>query len=210
MARQRDESYEERRQQILEGALEAFSTKGFRQATNKDVAAAAGIKSPGLIYHYFQDKADLLRAIAERYAPPLQLVAHADEVMALPLREALTRFAEAYLSLMEDPKSSAFVRLIMGQALRDPAFARLFAEIGPIRFLGLMATYMERQMVAGHLRRIAPEQAARTFIGPLLAYALIHRILQIPTQIEQDRASLIATTVDVFLNGLEDRKESIP
>ena len=46
-----EQDFEERRQQIIDGALEVFSEKGFEKATNKDIAEAAGIGSPGLIYH---------------------------------------------------------------------------------------------------------------------------------------------------------------
>src|SRR5690348_12855530 len=40
----------ERRRQIIDGALQVFSSRGFAQATNKEIAQAAGIRSPGLIY----------------------------------------------------------------------------------------------------------------------------------------------------------------
>lgn len=45
----RDEEYERRRQQIIDGALVVFSQKGFDKATNQEIAEAAGIASPGLI-----------------------------------------------------------------------------------------------------------------------------------------------------------------
>ena len=45
-----EQDYEQRRQQIIDGALEAFSAKGFDGASNKDIAEAAKIGSPGLIY----------------------------------------------------------------------------------------------------------------------------------------------------------------
>ena len=59
----------DRRRQILDAALEVFGTKGFYQATNKDIAEAAGGISPGLIYWYFKDKQDLLFAVI-RDRPP--------------------------------------------------------------------------------------------------------------------------------------------
>ncbi len=84
-----DQDFESRRQQIIDGALEVFSRKGFEQATNKDIAQAAHIGSPGLIYHYFKDKSDLLQKVLQERAPVLQLIAHGDELMELPPREAL-------------------------------------------------------------------------------------------------------------------------
>lgn len=48
-----EQDFENRRQQIIDGALQVFGTKGFEKANNKDIAVAARIGSPGLIYHYF-------------------------------------------------------------------------------------------------------------------------------------------------------------
>ena len=64
----------ERRQQIIDGALDVFATKGFENATNKDIARASKIGSPALIYHYFRLVADnrLLiggATLARTYAP---------------------------------------------------------------------------------------------------------------------------------------------
>ena len=60
----RDESdYEQRRQQIIDGALQVFASKGFERATNKEIARAAKVRSPGLIYHYFKDKGDLFQQV---------------------------------------------------------------------------------------------------------------------------------------------------
>jgi TetR/AcrR family transcriptional repressor of mexJK operon len=82
---QRDEQdFESRRQQIIDGALHVFASKGFEKATNKDIAAASEIGSPGLIYHYFKDKSDLFQQVIEQRLPVLQLLNHGEEMMALP------------------------------------------------------------------------------------------------------------------------------
>ncbi len=54
-----------RREQILEAATRVFAEKGFRRATTREVARAAGV-SEGTIYNYFEDKDALLMAILER------------------------------------------------------------------------------------------------------------------------------------------------
>src|SRR5437868_32207 len=135
MSERRQDIAEERREQIMEGALRVFSKSGFVKATNKEVADAAGIQSPGLIYHYFKDKADLLRAVIERYAPPLQLLAQADAIMELPPAEALTRFGNAYMQLIDDPNLGACIKVVFSEALREPAFARVLFGIAPLRML---------------------------------------------------------------------------
>ena len=51
----------ERREQILKAAFEEFAAKGFKGATIKSIAEAAGLQSPALIYWYFPDKEALFR-----------------------------------------------------------------------------------------------------------------------------------------------------
>jgi AcrR family transcriptional regulator len=48
----------DRRQQMLEAALEIFAEQGFEAATNKAIADRAGVNQ-GLIYFYFTSKADV-------------------------------------------------------------------------------------------------------------------------------------------------------
>ena len=54
-----------RREQILKAATTVFAEKGFRRATTREVARAAGV-SEGTIYNYFEDKDALLMAILHR------------------------------------------------------------------------------------------------------------------------------------------------
>ena len=58
---------EARRSQILAGAAQVFAQKGFHQATTREIAQAAGV-SEGTIYNYFNNKRDLLLAMAETLA----------------------------------------------------------------------------------------------------------------------------------------------
>src|SRR3712207_4670258 len=138
----RDEhDYESRRQQIIDGALEVFSTKGFEQATNKDIAQAASIGSPGLIYHYFKDKADLLQRVLEERAPVLQLIAHADELMDLPPRDVLQRLGRAYVDTMTNPPAVKLFKLVLGESIRRPIVADMLNRVGPARGLHFLSRY---------------------------------------------------------------------
>jgi TetR/AcrR family transcriptional regulator, mexJK operon transcriptional repressor len=200
----RDEAdYERKRDAIIAGALEVFSTKGFEKATNKDIARAAGIHSPGLIYHYFDDKADLFRQAVARHAPPLELLAQADVLMDRPPREVLTRFGRALLSMMSNPMMIRVIRAMLGESLRWPAVAELFADIGPRPAFEMLARYMERQMAAGTLRPMDPRVAVRCFIGPLIAYILTREVFVLPDSRTLAWETMVETSVDVFLRGME-------
>lgn len=201
MAGRKADLYDERRQQIIDGALEVFSTKGFIAATNKDIAEAANINSAGLIYHYFDSKEDLLKAVIEHYAPPMQVLAEADSFMALAPKEALTQFGTAYLKMMEDTKISACMRILIGEALRSPDFGEIIGRVGPLRIWTLTADYIQCKIDEGLLRKADPSIASRCFLGPLITYVLTQKIFRTPEHLNP--SELVSTCVDVFLRGLE-------
>jgi AcrR family transcriptional regulator len=200
----RDEAdYERRRDAIMAGALEVFSTKGFEKATNKDIARAAGIHSPGLIYHYFDDKADLFRQAMERHAPPLELLGQADALMDRPPREVLTLFGRAFLSMSDNRTMVALVRALLGESLRWPAVAEMFSDFGPRRAFDVLTRYMERQMALGTLRPMHPGLAVRCFIGPLIAYLMGREVFALPDSRSLEWQTLLEASVDVFLRGMQ-------
>jgi len=192
----------ERRAQIVAGALRVFSTKGFAQATNREIAEAAGLGSPGLIYHYFVDKADLLRAVVETYAPPVQLLQQMDNLMTLPPREMLTKIALAYVGLMDQESIGSVIRLLIGEAQRDAAFARVLGEIGPFRIWRFLAAYLERQMLLGTLRQADPTDAADCFLGPLMFRLLKRLVLRWEDTGANDPQAFAAWNVEHFLSAM--------
>ncbi len=202
MPRRKEQDYEERRQQIINGALQVFATMGFEKATNKDIARAAGIGSPGLIYHYFQDKSDLFRQAIEQHAPAFQLLARPETLMALPPREALTLFASKFLAVFENRTAVAVLKVMVGEVTRRPAVADMVNQIGPGRVIPLLSRYFAHQMEAGVLRPMDPNAATRCFIGAIIAYVITREIFPQPDSATLSPDMMVAAAVDVFLHGM--------
>lgn len=59
---------EDRREQVLEIALDAFGAEGFRGATTADIATKVGLTEPGLLYHFPSKQQLLLSVLEEREA----------------------------------------------------------------------------------------------------------------------------------------------
>lgn len=53
------------RERILDAAARTFATYGYRKATFEEIATGAGV-SRTLLYHHFDNKLDLLRAVRDR------------------------------------------------------------------------------------------------------------------------------------------------
>jgi TetR/AcrR family transcriptional repressor of mexJK operon len=197
-----EQDFEARRQQIIDGAMKVFSREGFEKATNKDIAEAAHIKSPGLIYHYFKDKTDLFRQVVEERATVLQFIAMSDELMDREPGEVLTMFARAFFNMLNNPTSVAMFKLLLSEATRKPAIASIFNKIGPWRGFSFLNRYLEHQMDLGRLKRMNPGAASRCFMGPLVAFMLTREVFVQADSAVLDDNTMITTAVDIFLNGM--------
>ncbi len=175
-----EQDYEERRQQIIRGALDAFAAKGFDSASNKDIAEAAKIGSPGLIYHYFRDKVDLLHQVILEQMPLIKIMDSAEAMMDQPPEVALPELARKLLGAIHQWPTVAIARVVIAESMHNKRVASMVSDIGPGRGLRILATYMERQMDAGRLRRMNPHIAARLLAGPIIAYMLTNYIFEQP------------------------------
>lgn len=191
-----------RREQILKGALAVFARKGFTEATNRDIAEEVGIASPGLIYHYYPSKSDLLLAVLTHHTPVLRLLDNAEELGQKDLQTVLSQVGNAYLDFFENRDSIALMKILMGEAVRNPEFAGLFGQLGPLRMISFLNGYFERQMQLGHLKTCHPDLATRSFVGPMMSFALTRVILGIEPEHPPSRPEVLAHVIDTFLNGM--------
>jgi TetR/AcrR family transcriptional regulator, mexJK operon transcriptional repressor len=197
-----EEGYNERRQQIIDGALRVFAQKGFAQATIKEIAQAAGIGSPGLIYHYFADKNDLLGQIFAAQVPIASLLDKPEALFDLPVREGLTLLAHSFLQILQKRAFIDRLKLLLGEVTRQPDLLAVVTELGPTRVFALLGAYLERQMAAGVLRQMEPAIAVRCFMGPLVLYILTRAVLHMPDAQSIPPEQMATEAVELFLTGM--------
>ena len=192
----------DRRQQILEAALQVFSTKGFHKATNKDIAEAAGGISPGLIYWYFKDKEDLFLSIVRERAAIFQLADHPEQLMDLPPEQGLALIGRTYLSVFRVPGNVAFFRIAVGEAIRFPQIAEMFLQVVAKRFLQLVSQYLQHQV---DLRRLRPHDtliAGRSFVGMFIVNVVARELLREREALAMPDEQIVGSVVAIFLGGL--------
>lgn len=195
----------DRRAQILEAAFEEFAAKGYKGATIKSIAGAAGLQSPALIYWYFPDKEALFDEVLESRAPILQAVADLTPMMELPPEKVLRRLGEAYLAF--DKSNTQMMQLVLGEAIRRPDVAEKFIKGGPRRVLEFLKTYLERQVELGRLRPHDVRSSARAFIGmliPQVAGKILLPALQSDGLTDDEH---LQTTLNIFLDGLRPEQQ---
>lgn len=85
-----------RREAILAAATRLFHASGYQAVSMEDVGAAVGISGAG-VYKYFPRKADLLSAVIDRAAAPLQLGLTLALARATDAPQGLANVLDAYV-----------------------------------------------------------------------------------------------------------------
>jgi len=192
---------EERRTHILDAAQHVFATKGFRGASVKELAQAAGV-SPGLLYWYFRDKVDLFTSLlAERINTGFgELTGQVS--FDLPPEQFLPQFGRSYVELLNRPANAALFKMLISNAATMPDVIRQ-VESGMIeRVLGTVQGYLGRQIELGRIRHCDTEMAVRTFMGGLIGYLLLSNILQDERARALPAERLVDGVADVVLHGI--------
>jgi len=137
----------DKREAILKAMLGLIVERGFHDAPMSVLAKRSGA-SPGVIYHYFPSKDDLIRAVYERVKLAKHTFLFSDYDENLPPREALlriwlnayrfyrthrkeTRFLDQYLN-------SPYCRMSQKEEPMDAASARILQWLRPKKKGGIL------------------------------------------------------------------------
>lgn len=192
-----------RRTQILDCALSVFSEKGYHQSSIADVCSRARI-GRATLYQHFEDKRDLLRALADRVATRVITVLKDREPLhlspgALPTRAQILSYMEMRFTLVFSAvfADAATARLVLftgrgADGVADELLGRIEQAILELT----IADLREAQRV-GLVRDFDVEVAARYFLGGLEKVVM--------TSLDDDAvdpAALAKTTAEIQLFGL--------
>lgn len=162
MPRKSATSRVDRRQQILEAALSVFAEQGFEAATNKEIAEQAGVNQ-GLIYFYFESKADVFFAAFEHHAR--FVMAQFDVVFEQERDEdpatALAHLLKQIVAILDTPRTINLLRIVhqvVGSRVPDGALSNKEKQ----QAIGMLAEhigtrlreYLQAQMAHGTLRPV--------------------------------------------------------
>jgi AcrR family transcriptional regulator len=191
---------EDRREQIMESALRVFAKKGYAHSSNKDIAREAGI-TPGLIYHYFESKAALLKAIFEERSPSRISREIPDQILSLPLEQFLRFMIQHMLTGIEDGKFMPMLQIYLSEAANHPEVAPIITSMiaGGSRF---MEGYLAAKMESGELRKTDPALVTELVMGSVMNMAMRRKVLHDPLTTKYSQEEIVEGLVSLALNGL--------
>jgi AcrR family transcriptional regulator len=168
---------EERRLQILRIAVSLFSQRGFRGATTKEIAQAAGI-SEAMVFRHFATKEELYAAIldhkacAEGLGDPCELVA--DAVRRKDDRAVFETLA--YTALQQHEQDPEFMRLLLHAALEEHQLTQMFWDTFVLRIYEFLGNYIRERQRDGAFREVDPSIVVRGFIGMIMHHSLSNNL----------------------------------
>ena len=193
MARGRSADFDLNRESIVRTAAQLFAQQGYPGTSMSDLARACGISKP-LLYHYVDDKYQLLLEITDGHVSRLEaLVAEVDALelgASERLRQLIRRFVHEYAQARHDH----------GVLTQDVKFPETRDRNRVLR--------KERQVVAAFAATIAearPELARAALDKPLtmLLFGMINWMF---TWLRPDgrlgHADMAPIVADLFLGGL--------
>lgn len=156
---QERKSKEERREEILDAALEVFAQKGLHGASTEEIAKRAGISQP-YVFRLFGTKKELYKASVTRcFRETLELFQRSAE--GLRGEEALHAIGSAYMDLLLNDRTRLRAQMQAYAACDDPDVCEVVAN-----GYGDLVTYVER--VSG----LPPEAVAGFFAKGMLLNVL--------------------------------------
>ena len=109
---------DERREEILDAALEEFAERGYHGASTEDIARRAGISQP-YVFRLFGTKKELFRAVVARcFRETLEMFQRSAE--GLRGEDALKAIGQAYMELLQTDRSRLNAQLQAYAACDDP------------------------------------------------------------------------------------------
>jgi AcrR family transcriptional regulator len=162
---------EERRGEILDGAVRAFGRYGYKRATLAHVAEHAGVCA-GTVSHYFGCKAKLFEeVIAERFVPFVEeeeanLATHEG-----PMRELLGRLLRRLWERAWEPGVLELMSVVKVESAEFPESGRLLCQQLGERWRRLYGAILTAGMRHGEFRQMDVDVAARAISYALLGVA---------------------------------------
>ena len=157
----------ERRQAIIEAALDEFVARGFTATRLEDVAKRAGV-AKGTIYLYFRDKESMFEELIRTALVPLIGRLHAPPPIGGSVRDAVEGFARTFIQEVANTRRGDIVRLIVAEGPRFPSVADFYYREVVSRGLAAMRALIELGVVRGEIRQKDLARFPQIMVAPAI------------------------------------------
>ena len=200
---------EDRREQIIEVAVRLFSQKGFRGATTKEIASAAGVNE-AIIFRHFATKSELYAAIIDRKANSAGTKALWNALtVAIGQNDDRQVFETLAFHILEfHEQDDTAMRLLLYSALEGHELAEMITRNFILKAHQQLAEYVKKRIADGVFRRVDPMVAVRGFLGMVIGHVMNKKFFFCPggpIRLKITNREAAAAFTDIFLASMTNR-----
>ena len=189
-----------KRAQILDGAKRCFLSLGFEASSMNEITTEAGV-SKGTLYVYFEDKADLFKALIDREKSAVMSAAQQQLELPGTVAEALHRFGTYVTTRLTSDEVIRAQRMVLGVAERMPEIAARFFTGDSFSAHHVLHAWLDARVAAGELAIPDTDLASRQFLELSMASIYKRRLFgNLPKPVPATEINrVVASAVDLFM-----------
>jgi TetR/AcrR family transcriptional regulator, regulator of autoinduction and epiphytic fitness len=184
----------QKRESILNAAMQAFSDLGYDK-TSMDHIAEIAVTSKRTVYNHFPSKDILFQAVTDKFAKKMHSLKSIRYESARSLEEQLSDFAEAELALVNNPIWMGFMKVLLAIFIRNPEMAlKTMAKYKNSE--DTLVTWLQAAVQDGKLTIENPQLSARVFWSMLdgaITWPAVYQGFLDPKLIQELKKELIDT-----------------
>ena len=185
----------ERRQAIIEAAMDEFIARGFAATRLDDVAKRAGV-AKGTIYLHFNDKEALFQELIRTALGPLISRLASPPPPGGSVRTALEAFAQTFAQEVVATRRGDIVRLIIAEGARFPAIADFYYREVVSRGMAGMRSLIELGIARGEIRQKGLTRFPQLVVAPAIVAVIWQGLFA--RQAPLDAAAMLRVHLDLI------------
>lgn len=185
------------RQRLIQAASELFATLGYARTTTRVIAADAGVSEVTLFRH-FGSKKNLFAAVLEEYTDTADMRAALGSQFTGDYHQDMLTLGRHFMRVLIERREA--MRMMLCEAGHFEEVSEVLVQM-PRGLRDGLATYLRRQIAAGHVQNMDPEVMAQAFFGMFFSYNVAQTIFAESMTLETTIDDLIQQFVNIFVNG---------
>lgn len=194
---------EEKRVQIMNAAIELFTTNGYEGTSVDEIAARAGV-SKQTVYSHYGCKETLFGLAVSTKCKSSGMDAE-DIDPAVPPEQMLPELARSFIELITSPEAVSVHAICTISADSHPELGKAYFERGPLATVRAVADYLAAQHRTGRLCVDNPEHAAWQLLCMLKAEAQMRAQFNLDAKDPNDLEDYVNSCVAMFLRAYDNR-----
>jgi len=193
------------KEKILEKSLDLFASKGFKDTSVRDIAAAVGLQQ-GALYNHFKNKDAILTTLIDQLmSSAIVTIFEEKEPGELYKRgkALLANIATTFKLLSFDGKNEALFRLMMQEMYKNSDVRDLYHEYFIQQNIKKLSSMFFMMMQEEMIRSSDPLMLANEFLSPLFFYQMQVTLLKLDGKSTSSAATLFEKHVDYFWSSIQ-------